>query len=383
MARQSCLRVVAALFSSALARFMKKQPEISVIIPTYNEAENIPILIPRIAQALKKIPHEIIVADDNSPDGTYKIAQRLAGKFPQLRSICRTHNKGLSPAVLDGFAAAHGKYFVVMDADLQHDEKVLPRFYENFKEGFNLVVGSRKTDGGGIEGWSATRRFISWGASRLAKIFLKGLPSDPMSGYFGISATTYHEIAPDVNPRGFKILLELLARVAKPRIAEVGYIFKPRTHGESKLTGSVMWNYLVALYDLRFGGILPVRYIKYSLVGLAGLAVNQAALFLFKRGFALPDETALLPAIEIALVFNFAVNNLFTFREERLRGASKLIRGLILYQVICTLGAYINYAVALHLSSFLHWNIYLANTAGVIIASFWNYYINAQVIWRK
>lgn len=361
----------------------KTKPQISVVIPTFNEAENLPVLVPRISAALRKIPHEIIIADDNSPDGTYAVALKLRAKYPQLKAICRTHNKGLSPAVIDGFAVAEAEFMVVMDADLQHDEKILPEFLVRFSRGDQLVIASRKVQGGGVEGWSWVRRFISWGATLIARLFLPGLPSDPMSGYFGVSAELYRKIAGDINPRGFKILLEIFALSRGVRLSEIGYVFRPREMGESKLSGSVMLSFLAALYDLRFGRFLPLEYVKYSLVGLFGLAVNETVLFVLKQKFNLPNESAILPAIEAALLCNFFINNLFTFRAQRLVGLGKILRGLVTFHLICLLGAYINYAVALHLSAFVHVNIYLANAAGVVIASFWNFFINAQVIWRR
>jgi dolichol-phosphate mannosyltransferase len=354
-----------------------------VVLPTYNEVENLPKIVPLIEETLKGIRHEIIVADDNSPDGTYARAMELAESNPHLKAICRTHNKGLSASVMDGFAIAQGDLLVVMDADLQHDAAVLPKFLAEYANGASLVIGSRKSEGGSVQGWSALRRFVSWGATFLAKILLPGLPSDPMSGFFGIRAALYRKIAPSLNPRGFKILLEIIANAPGEPIAEVGYVFKTRQFGESKLSGAIMWSYLVALYDLRFGRFFPVRYIKYSLVGLAGWFINQLALFFLKTRLGLANEIALLPSIEIALIFNFFINNAFTFRDHRLRGVWPILKGLATYQVICVLGAYINYAVALHLVTFVGVNIYAANTAGILLASLWNYYINAQIIWNK
>lgn len=356
---------------------------LSVVIPTYNEAENIVILIPRLAQVLKKVPHEIIVADDNSPDGTYDTALRLKKRFPQVRPLLRTHNRGLSPAVIDGFQIAQGKYFAVIDADLQHDEKILPSLLEKLSEGADLVVASRKTEGGGYDGWSRTRRFVSWGASVMAHLLFPRLPSDPMSGYFALSAGLFRKLAPEINPRGFKILLEIAAKARNIRTAEVGYVFRNREHGESKLSGAVMLNYLVALAELRFGGLISREYLQFVLVGVSGIFINQLFFYLARRFFALPDERALLVGIEAAIISNFFMNNFFTFRDQMLQGIVKITRGFTYFQAICLVGAYINYAVALHLSHFLSVNIYLANTIGIIIASFWNYFLNAYVIWRR
>lgn len=360
-----------------------KQPTISVVIPTYNEAENLTILIPLLGKVLKNISHEIIIADDNSPDGTYDAALGLKKKFPQIRALCRTHNRGLSPAVMDGFQIAQGKYLIVMDADLQHDEKILPEIVARFENGAELVVASRKIPGGGFGDWSRLRRFISWGASFLAHILFPRLPSDPMSGYFGLTSDLFRKIAPDINPRGFKILLEIVTKSPKINIAEVGYVFRNREFGESKLSSTVMLNYLIALAELRFGGLFSREYLQFVLVGAIGILVNTGFFWLARHLFTLTDEKALLIGIEVAIICNFFVNNMFTFRDSMLRGFLGVLKGFIYFQTVCFLGAYINYAIALHLSHFLSLNIYLANTIGIIIASFWNYFLNAYVIWRR
>lgn len=358
-------------------------PVLSLIIPTYNEAKNIEILIPRLAKVLAKIPHEIIIADDNSPDKTYDTALHLRKKFPQLRAICRTHNRGLSPAVIDGFQIAEGKYLAVMDADLQHDESILPDMFRKLEAGAELVVASRKAEGGGVSDWSRFRRFISWGASLMAHLLFPRLPSDPMSGYFALQASLFQRLSAQINPRGFKILLEIVAKAKQIRVAEVGYVFRSREHGESKLSGAVALNYLIALAELRFAGIFSREYLKFILVGFTGIAVNQLVFTAARRFGQLPDEKALLFGIEAAILWNFSINNLFTFRDQMLRGMGRVMRGLIFFQAICLVGAYINYATALHLSHFLGFNIYLANTIGIVIASFWNYFLNANTVWRK
>lgn len=358
-------------------------PVLSLVIPTYNEAQNIAILIPRLAKILAKIPHEIIIADHNSPDKTYDKALVLKERFPQVHAICRTHHRGLSPAVIDGFQIARGRYLAVMDADLQHDERILPEMVKKLEAGADLVVASRKAEGGGVSDWSAFRRFISWGASLLAHMLFPRLPSDPMSGYFALSATLFQRISKDINPRGFKILLEIVTKAKNIHVAEVGYVFKPREYGESKLSGAVALNYLIALAELRFAGVFSREYLKFVLVGLTGIVVNQLCFAVAKRYANLPDERALIVGIEAAILWNFTINNLFTFREQMLHSFGAIVRGVIFFQGICLIGAYINYAIALHLSHFLGFDIYLANTIGIVIASFWNFFLNANTVWKQ
>jgi dolichol-phosphate mannosyltransferase len=357
--------------------------EISVILPTYNEALNLPLIIPRLQAVLKPFSYEILIMDDNSPDGTYELAERLAADTPQIRAVRRLANRGLSQAVAEGFSVAKGKFMLVMDADMQHDETVIPDFIARFRAGADIVVGTRKAHGGAIENWSYMRRFISWGATRLAEIFLPQTCSDPMSGYFGLSRSFYNRISAEINPRGFKILLEILARARHATIAEVGYTFRPRQHGESKLTASVALAYLVALYDLKFGRYLPLRFVKYALVGVSGICVNALMFWLSRNCFAMRDSHSLIMAILVSIASNFFLNNHFTFSDRRLTGFRNLLWGYLKYNFICLGGAFINYAITMNLRQEFALNIDLANLVGVGVATFWNYFINLNLTWGQ
>ena len=356
--------------------------QLSVVLPTYNEKENIPIICERLQKALKNIEYEIIIVDDNSPDGTYQAALELSESQPHILPIKRVHEKGLSSAVVRGFSVARGKYLAVMDADLQHDETILPTMLAEFEKGSDLVIGSRKVEGGGIENWSAIRKFISWGATLLAKIMLPYKLSDPMSGFFAIRKSTYEQVADKVNPRGFKILLELVNRARDARISEVGFVFKPRVHGESKLSGKVMIQYLVALYDLRFGRILPIRFIKFGMVGSTGVLVNEGGLWFGLNVLGWQESYALALGIEISIITNFLLNNFYTFRDVKLTGFLPFIRGLITFNLICSAGAVVNYAVALFTKEKLGITIYAGNLLGILAATAWNYLINFQITWK-
>jgi dolichol-phosphate mannosyltransferase len=299
-----------------------------------------------------------------------------------LRVIRRVSEKGLASAVVDGFATARGRYLVAMDADLQHDEQALPGFLAAFQDGAQVVVGSRKTTGGGIENWSALRRLVSWGATLLAKAMLPRTVSDPLSGYFGVTRRFFEQAAPRLNPRGFKILLEFLALSGGQPVAEVGYVFRSRQYGSTKLSGAVMLDYLVGLYELRLGRIVPVRFIKYSLVGVSGIFTNQLGLWLGRNAFRLDNRYALVLGIELSILTNFLLNNYWSFRDVRVRGAAGLARGFVSFNLICMAGAVINYAVALFLSMRFGMDIYLANLAGIAVATAWNYTINVNVTWK-
>lgn len=224
---------------------------LSLVLPSYNEGKNIPLLLPRIAKALEGMPYEVIVVDDDSPDRTWEIAEGLAAQYP-VRVLRRVGRHGLSSAVLEGFAMAKGTVLGVMDADGQHDEGILPALYRDVVERGGVAVGSRYVAGGGIhEQWSANRRFLSKAATWLTRIACNVTVSDPMSGFFLLSRDLYLREQSRLNPKGFKILLEILAGLpADTSVSEVPFRFRVREHGESKLTLKVQWHFLAQLLRL-------------------------------------------------------------------------------------------------------------------------------------
>ena len=357
---------------------------VSIILPTYNESKNVPIIVDRIAQVLAPLcPFEVLVVDDNSPDGTWAIAEQLSAERPWLRSIRRMQNKGLSPAVVDGFSLAKGQRLIVMDADLQHDEQALTKFIDAFISGAQLVAGSRKVDGGGVEDWSVVRQFVSWFATRLAHFVLPLQVTDPMSGFFGITRALHESTTPQVNPKGFKILLEYLARTQASDVREVGYTFRGRQHGESKLSNDVIFEYLEALWGLsKFSDILSWRFLNYALVGCVGLVVNVTVLRLLTHGVGASESQALMIAVETSIISNFFLNNSITFRKQRFKGLAKTLRGLLMFNAICATGAFINHSLALNIRQAEFANIYFATALGYIIATIWNYVVNTHVCWK-
>ncbi|HMW61177.1 MAG TPA: polyprenol monophosphomannose synthase, partial [Leptospiraceae bacterium] len=250
---------------------------LSVILPTYNESRNVPILIEKLGVALAGIDYEVLVVDDNSPDRTYEIVDNISKTNPRVRCIRRIHERGLSSAVVTGMSASEAQYFAVMDADLQHDESILPDLLRAVREeGYDLAVGSRAAEDGSFGEWSRVRRFMSWSATLMAKILLPVQVKDPMSGFFLTSRGVFEKARDQINPVGFKILLEFLGRLRGLKVKEVGYTFRTRIHGETKLSGSVIRNYLVALLDLRFGHVASPVFILYCLVGASGVIVYYA-----------------------------------------------------------------------------------------------------------
>ncbi|HOX22161.1 MAG TPA: polyprenol monophosphomannose synthase [Elusimicrobiales bacterium] len=236
------------------------EPLLSIILPTYKEAENIAQAIARINVVMGNTPHEIIVADDDSPDLTWQKAQAEAVRFPQVKVLRRTTNRGLYPAVLDGFASATGKYLAVMDADLQHDERLLPRMLEKAQAGAQMVIASRYTRGGGVAGWNAARLLLSRAGNKFAGLLLRRGSTDLMSGFFLIETAAYEKTKPLLRPKGFKILMDLLQNLPQgASVAELSYVFKPRSAGESKLNLKIAWQAAMGLYELSIGRYLPFQ----------------------------------------------------------------------------------------------------------------------------
>lgn len=353
----------------------------SLVIPTYNESKNIPILIERIANTLTNVTKEVIVVDDNSPDKTWEVARNLSAQYPWLRVIRRMTERGLSSAVLAGFEISEGEILAVMDSDLQHDEKALVAFLSAFEKGADIVVGSRKVQGGGVEDWSKIRKFVSWFATILAKIALPKSVSDPMSGFFAIKRKVYETHKHEINPRGFKILLEFLARAKNSKIEEVGYTFRGRVHGESKLSSKVIFDYIFALYELSLGQYLPTQFIKYGIIGFSGLIVATLVIFLCQNFTGLSKSYSIALSIEISILTNFFLNNYWTFKNFKLKGLWKVLRGLVTFHAICLGGALINQAIALKILSY-GTDVYLSNAFGYFIAAIWNYIINVNITWK-
>lgn len=218
---------------------------LSLVLPTYNEAANLTSLIGHIDGVLQQTPHEIIIVDDDSPDGTWKVAESLKREHPSLKVLRRIGRKGLSSAVTEGFDMAAGDVLVVMDADGQHDATLILKLLLAIQSGADIAIGSRYVAGGSVGEWVTDRRVISSAGTLLAKVLSHVPVSDPLSGFFAIRATLYKDIRPYLKPTGFKILLEVLANVPpKSRVVEVPLVFRMRLHGQSKLSLRVQLDFL-------------------------------------------------------------------------------------------------------------------------------------------
>jgi dolichol-phosphate mannosyltransferase len=226
------------------------RPKVSIIVPTYMEAENIQEFIERVEKALNSIQFELIMVDDNSPDGTAYLAERLNTKYGNIRVLKRKGKLGLGSAVFDGFKIAKSNALAVLDGDLQHPPELLRKMYKKICEGYSLVIASRYVKGGGVEGWGSLRKIISLGAIKLAHLLIPEARKvrDPMSGFFMIRRDSIEKFRP--SSRGFKILLEILTKVRYTSVVEVPYTFKPRRRGKSKFNIREILNYLFLIFRL-------------------------------------------------------------------------------------------------------------------------------------
>ncbi len=377
--------------------------DFSLIVPTYNEKENISILLPKLVDLFSKnaIKFEIIVVDDDSPDLTWRSAKALADKDDRIRVIRRTNKKGLSSAVIDGMGAAKGNALGVIDADMQHDENILPRMISDLKE-YDMIVGSRVAEEGGYGEWGFFRRLMSKSATLLAKIFLPIPVGDPMSGYFVIKRELFEEVAPLINPRGFKILLEFLGRKKGIKAKEIGYVFKTRVHGETKMSSSIIQNYMIALYDIRFGKYISLTFLKYGVTGIIGIFIN-----LFGQYFAteilnfngeggivyksyFKPSLAVVFGFELSVLSNYILNNIWTFSEVQMRGFTNNIFGFLKFNLISIIGLVVQLSVwrltleilQTTFPNFLpEYATYISNLFGILLATAGNYFLNKNFTW--
>jgi dolichol-phosphate mannosyltransferase len=358
--------------------------ELSVVIPTYNESANIPELLRRLDAALEGAAWEALIVDDDSPDGTWRVAKKIAARDPRVRCIRRVGRRGLAGACIEGALSSAAPVVAVMDADLQHDETILPRMLAEIRAGADLAVGSRYTDGGGASGGlSAIRRWGSETATALARRILGVQLSDPMSGFFMIRRERIEAVAPRLSNDGFKILLDIVSSSPEPlRTVETPFTFRKRLTGESKLDTLVTAEYLGLLFSKLSGGLVPVRFLMFAAIGGSGVFVHLAALFAALRGLHAGFSWAQLAATVTAMTWNFALNNMFTFRDRRLRGLAFFF-GLLTFYAVCGVGTIANVGVAswIYDSHSVSW--WLAGLSGALMGAVFNYAASSVVTWRN
>ncbi len=364
--------------------------DLTIIVPTFNEAENIEPMIAALHTALDgKLAWEAVFVDDNSPDGTAEIVKRAARKDPHIRCIHRLGRRGLSSACVEGVLSSAAPYVAVIDADMQHDETILPQMLETAQtEDLDVVVGSRYVDGGGIGTWSRKRAFISKLATRLATMATKVKLTDPMSGFFLVRRSTFMSVAPDLSSMGFKILLDVFATARTPlRFHEEPYEFRERARGESKLDNQAAWDFAMLLADKTIGRYIPVRFLSFAAIGGAGVFVHLLVFYALFLGLGASFTMGKVAAVIAAITSNFMLNNLITYRDKRLRGW-RWFTGLASFMAVCSIGGVADIGISSYLATSAAPNSWLTAfnnvipvMVGILAGAVWNYAVSSVYTW--
>lgn len=359
-------------------------PELSIIVPTYNERDNVGELVRRLSECLGVLRWEVVFVDDDSKDGTADISREIGRADVRVRCLQRIGRRGLASACVEGMLATTAPMLAVMDADLQHDETLLASMFALLKDEpeVDIVVGSRYIAGGSIGDWDRSRAGISRFATRLSRLVVPADLTDPMSGFFMLRRSTLDLSVRGLSAIGFKILADIFASAPRTLVfKELPYRFAQRQHGESKLDSVVAWDYGMLVMDKLIGHVIPVRFVGFAIVGGMGVAVHffvLAVLFnVLHAEFVLSQAVATL----LAMTFNFSLNNVLTYRDIRLRGW-RWLRGWLTFVAVCGLGAFANVGVASYL--------YKANNgwipsaiAGIMIGVVWNYVASTTFTWGR
>lgn len=359
---------------------------LSIIIPTWNEAENIPLLYQKIADVMGDVSWEVIVVDDDSEDKTWQVAEKIAETDTRMKVIRRIGRNGLTSACIEGFDASESDLVAVIDADLQHDETVLPKMVELFEQqnDTDIVVASRKIANASFGRMPKYRVFVSEVARKLTDLAVRVPLTDPMSGFFMLKRSVFEGIKPKLFGRGFKILLDICAASERPlQIKELPYQMRARHAGESKLKWQVVFEFLAFLVFQFFGKRLnlPPKFIKFCLVGLSGVVVHMSVLTLTHKVIGWTFLQGQIAATIVAMLCNFVINNNFTFKEEKLTGKA-FYWGAISFFVICSVGSFIGVSASKLMNDVgVVW--WLAGLSSIVLTAFWNFSVNSIFTWRK
>ncbi|MEO6040656.1 MAG: glycosyltransferase family 2 protein [Croceibacterium sp.] len=367
--------------------------QLAIVLPTYNERGNVAAMVARIEAALGPKGWEAIFVDDDSADGTADEVRHIARGDPRVRVLQRIGRRGLASAAIEGMCATAAPVVAVMDADHQHDPALLPQMLAALRSGeFDLAYASRFAEGASTAQWNRPDRVRASGlANRLARKVTGIALSDPMSGYFMLRTEVLRKDAHRLSGIGFKILLDILATVEAPlRIKEFPLDFAARAEGESKLDRTVVFEFLVGIYDNWLGRIIPTRFALFGTIGAVGVVVHMAVLsaFLGEVGGALRDnlvtdfEIGQTLAALVAMTFNFVLNNALTYADQRLRGAGPWLRGWLRFALTCSVGLLANVGVAAVLVR-LGMHTYPAALAGIVVGSVWNYALSSRFVWGR
>ncbi|MBV9564325.1 MAG: glycosyltransferase family 2 protein [Bradyrhizobium sp.] len=358
-------------------------PMLSVVVPTFNERDNVGVLYGKLEATLKGIAWEVLFVDDNSPDGTSEVVRALAAQDARVRCVRRIGRRGLSGACIEGILASSAPFAAVMDADLQHDETQLPKMLALLESGeAELVVGSRYIAGGSAAGFNRRRAGASAFATEVAKRVLGVRIADPMSGFFMIRRDRFEQLAPELSTQGFKILLDIVATArGELRTVEIPFTFGSRLHGESKLDSMVALDFLGLVLAKFTHDTVSLRFLLFAMVGGTGLFVHLGTLFLGLQLFELPFAEAQALGAFVAMTSNFVLNNFLTYRDQRLKGLA-ILRGLLAFYLVCSVGLFANVGVAFSVydQEPIWW---LAGAAGALMGVVWNYAMSGLFVWRK
>jgi dolichol-phosphate mannosyltransferase len=364
------------------ATAVRPAPELSIVVPTFNERANVPILIERLSSLLASCDWEVVFVDDNSPDGTAAVARVIGEADSRVRCIRRIGRRGLAGACLEGMLASQARYVAVLDADLQHDEGLLVAMLDCLRSGrADLVIASRYLFGGSAAGLSKQRSRVSRWSNALVRLLFGIDLTDPMSGHFMIRRDVFETLAPALSSQGFKILLDILATGrGRLRTVELASAFRERQHGESKLDSKIALDFAALVTAKLTNDAVSARFLLLCLVGLTGIGIHLSllsALLAAALSFGAAQTLATLGAIS----WNFILNNLFTYRDQRLTGW-RFLTGLIRFQVICAIGAISNVGIATWIYDYdsVWW---IAGLGGAVIGTVWNFVVSAAFVWRQ
>jgi dolichol-phosphate mannosyltransferase len=357
--------------------------ELTLVVPTLNERDNIPELVERLFKALAGIAWEVVFVDDDSTDGTADLVRELARRYPNVRCLQRLGRRGLASACIEGVLSSAAPFVAVMDADLQHDERLLPKMLQLLQGGpLDIVIGSRFASGAEVVSMPRHRVAISAIGNRLARLVVRAELTDPLSGFFMLRRPVFDAAVRRLSAQGYKLLVDLFASSPEPLVfKEIGFRFRARLHGESKLDTLIALEYAELLLDKLIGHIVPVRFVFFTAVGALGLVVHLAMLAVSLKLLGLGFAAAQGVATVTAMTGNFILNNTLTYRDRRLHG-TRLLLGLLSFYAVCSVGAVANVGIAAYVfQADRSW--WLAGIAGALMGSVWNYAMSSILTWRN
>jgi len=358
--------------------------ELAIVVPTFNEIESIDVLVSAVQAALEGHNYEIIIVDDDSPDGTADRVREIARRDRRVHCLQRIGRRGLSGAFIEGALATAAPIVAVIDGDMQHDEMLLPAMLKILRtRDLEVVVGSRYLEKGGVGNWTGGRILVSQLATAVTRRVTGVTLSDPMSGFFMIRSEMLRRLAPQLSGIGFKILLDLFITAPSViRFAELPYRFRARPLGTSKMDAKVALEFVELLLDKAVGHIVPAKFVIFSVVGTLGVVVHLFVLTLVFKEWGFDFESGQIAATLVAMTSNFALNNALTYYDRRLSGW-RWINGWFSFALASSIGAIANVGIATYLFSVQETPWLLSAVAGVLVGVVWNYTVTAIFTWRR